>query len=109
MAGECARVLISRNLIAAEDMALIEEVAERFSGAEDSITSELSRRCLIPAECESIVKEFIKRTVKRYYLKTCGLTDEELGRVLGIDTAVAHRILNGTAELTPEHIKKLAA
>jgi len=109
MAGECARVLISRNLVAAEDNALIEEVAERFSGAEESITSELSRRCLIPVESEAIVKEFIKRTVKRYYLKTCGLTDEELGRALGVDKDLAHRILKGTAELTPEHIKKLAA
>ena len=109
LGSECAGVLISRNLIAAEDKALIEEVVERFSGVAESITSELSRRCLVAVESESIVKEFIKRTVNRYYLKTCGLTDEELGRILGVEKEVAHSILKGKLPLTTDNLKKLAA
>jgi hypothetical protein len=105
----CATVLISRDLVAAEDQPLIEEVVARLSGVAESITSELSRRCLIAADNESIVKEFIRRTVKRYFLKTCGLSEEELGRILGVEKAVAHRILKGTIGLTDEHIRKLAA
>jgi antitoxin component HigA of HigAB toxin-antitoxin module len=105
----CANVLVSRNLIAVDDQPLIEEVVTRFSGLAESITSELSRRCLIAVESEAIVREFIRRTVKRYFLKTCGLTEEELGRILGVEKATAHRILKGTIGLTDEHIRKLAA
>jgi len=88
---------------------MVEEVISRFSGVAESITSELSRRCLIKEEDEAIVAEFIRRTVTRFILKTSGLTVVDVVRILGVSRNIAQRLLKGTHTLTPEYLKKLSA
>jgi len=104
----CADVLIRRNLVAEEDKEMIAEVINRFSGVAESVTSELSRRCLIREQNESAVTEFTKREVRRYLLKLNDLSGADLGRILGVNRLTASRIMKGTSNLTTEQIKKLA-
>ena len=87
---------------------MIAEVINRFSGVAESVTSELSRRCLIREQNESAVTEFTKREVRRYLLKLNDLSGADLGRILGVNRLTASRIMKGTSNLTTEQIKKLA-
>jgi len=73
----------------------------------ESVTSELSRRCLIREQNESAVTEFTKREVRRYLLKLNDLSGADLGRILGVNRTTASRIMKGTSNLTTEQIKKL--
>ena len=86
---------------------MIAEVINRFSGVAESVTSELSRRCLIREQNESAVTEFTKREVRRYLLKLNDLSGADLGRILGVNRTTASRIMKGTSNLTTEQIKKL--
>ena len=86
---------------------MIAEVINRFSGVAESVTSELSRRCLIREQNESAVTEFTKREVRRYLLKLNDLSGADLGRILGVNRLTASRIMKGTSNLTTEQIKKL--
>ena len=109
MGHACADVLIRRNLVAEGDKEMIAEVVNRFSGVAESVTSELSRRCLIPEHSEAAVAEFIRREVRRYLLKMHGLSGADLGCFLGVTRSTANRIMKGTSNLTPEHLKRLSS
>jgi hypothetical protein len=104
---ECASVLFQRGLIAEKDQDRVAEVIGQFAGAAEPAAAELSQQRLITQQNKAAVSEFIKRVVKRLLLKTNGLSGDELGRILGIDRALAFRILKGTRSLTADHIKTL--
>ena len=106
---ECANVLFQRNLITEANKEQVAEVIGRFASAAESATSELTRRRLIDEQNEAIVTEFIRRTVRRFLLKSNGLSGEALGRALGVDRSIVRRILKGTRSLSAENIKTLSA
>ena len=106
---ECANVLVQRNLISEANNEQVAEVIGRFANMTESATKELTRRRLIAEPNEAIVTEFIRRTVRRFSLKSNGVSGDTLSRILGVDRSVARRIVNGTRSLTAENVKTLSA
>jgi len=106
---ECANVLVQRNLITEANNEKVAEVVGRFTNTAESATRELTRRRLIAEPNEAIVAEFIRRTARRFSLKSNGLSGDTLSRVLGVDRSVARRLVNGTRSLTAENVKTLSA